>query len=277
MPVPHDFRRRLLAYFEEAAPAYARDIEPALRPLVEDFVAAAGLNPADRVLDLGTGTGLAARLAAERAAFVAALDFSAAMVSAAARLGAANLACGDMHHLPFRSAAFDTVLAVLAFNSTDPALSMPEAWRVLRPGGRLALQEWGTTDPLSTMFEETLDAYAVEEPPPVLAARREQRFAYHPWDELETSDDVVAALESAGFVETDVEVVSPVVELAGPEAFVRYKLAWPFRRAEVEAMPDEVRRLFLSDLAENLAALAGPGGTLAWQPNLIRVYARRPG
>lgn len=272
-----DFTRRLLAYFDELAPAYVSDIEPVFQTLIADFIAAARLQPHDRVLDLGTGTGLAARLAAEHTAFVAAMDFSPAMVSTAAGLGTPNVVRGDMHALPFRSAAFDAVLAVLAFNSTDPALSMPEACRVLGPGGMLGLQEWGTTDPLSRLLEETLAEYAVEDPPPELGARREERFAYHPWDELETSEDIVTMLESTGFGNIRVEVVSPDVELSGPEVFIRYKLAWPFRREEVAAMPGEVRRLFLSDLAENLGALTGPGGTLRWQPNLIRVFARRPG
>lgn len=272
-----DFRRRLLAYFEEAAESYAADVEPAFYPLVEGFVDAAGIGPEDAVLDLGAGTGLAARIAAPRCRFAAALDFSHRMARTAARRGAPHVVQGDMHHLPLRPAAFDVVLAALAFNSTDPELSMPEAFRVLRPGGRLAMQEWGTSDALSVLLEETLAEYAVENPDAELAARREARFAYHPWDELETSTDLVERLEAVGFEGVEVEVVTLEVVFEGAAGFIRYKLAWPFRRAELAAMPAEVRELCLSDLDENLSALTSPAGELVWEPNLVRVFARKPG
>jgi len=274
-----DFRGRLLAYFEEAAESYAAYIEPAFFPLVESFVDAAGLRPGDAVLDLGTGTGLAARIAAPRCRFVAAMDFSHRMAVIAAGRSAPHVFQGDMHCLPLRSAAFDVVLAVLAFNSTDPARSMPEAYRALRPGGRLAMQEWGTSDELSVLLDDTLAEYAVEDPGPDLAARREARFAYHPWDEFETSTDIADELEAAGFEHVEIDVVTPEVVFEEAADFIRYKLAWPFRRAEVEAMPAEVRALCLSDLDENLSALSAlalPSGKLVWQPNLVRVFAQKP-
>lgn len=274
--MPDEFISRLLAYFEEAAPGYAADIEPAFLPLAASLVRAASLQPTDRVLDLGSGTGLVARLARAHCAAVTALDFSHRMLQQAAQLGASQPVQGDMHGLPLRSAAFDVVLAALAFNSTDPARSMAEAFRVLKPGGRLVMQEWGTVDSLSVLLEETLSDYAVEDPPPALAARREARFAYHPWDELETSEDIVTMLQDAGFTGVAVDVVTPPVTFDSVMRFIRYKFAWPFRRAELNAMPADVRALCLSDLEENLEALAEPDGTLIWEPNLVRVFARRP-
>lgn len=126
------------------------------------------------------------------------------------------------------------------------------------------------------LLDDTLAEYAVEDPGPDLAARREARFAYHPWDEFETSTDIADELEAAGFEHVEIDVVTPEVVFEEAADFIRYKLAWPFRRAEVEAMPAEVRALCLSDLDENLSALALPSGKLVWQPNLVRVFAQKP-
>ena len=53
----------LRSYFDRAAPHYATLIEPAYAPLAEALVKDAAIQPGERVLDLGTGSGLAARQA----------------------------------------------------------------------------------------------------------------------------------------------------------------------------------------------------------------------
>lgn len=265
-------RRRLWAYFHAVAPAYPHDVEPVLAALAAPWVRALPLPPHAWLLELGAGTGAAAKLAQQAGARPVALDFSAAMLRAARPLPAV---CGDMHALPLPEAAFDAVLAMLAFNSTDPARAFAEAFRVLRPGGWLYIQEWGTTDALSELLDDTLAAYAVEAAPPALAAERLAQQACHPWDALETADDIAALLEATGFVAVSARVVTETIALT-PAAFTRYKLAWPLRRTEVAALPPDARTLFLADLEENIQARAAPDGLLRWQPNLVRVSAGRP-
>jgi SAM-dependent methyltransferase len=264
---------RLLAYFDEAASDYAAAIEPALRPLAAALVDYAAIRPGERVVDLGAGTGLAAREAARRGGRPTAVDLSHRMIAAARERGIEHAVQADMHALPLPPDTFDAALAHFALNSTDPRTSLREARRILRPGGRLAAQEWGTTDPLSDLLDDILAEYAVDDPPAPLAQRRREQVEPHPWDDLETSSDVEDALIEAGFRAVRIDIATPVVTLAGPEAFVRYKLAWPIRRAEVDAMPGDVRNLFFGELVEALTDKAEPGGGLRWEPNVVRAIA----
>lgn len=266
---------RLLAYFDEAAADYPTAIEPALRPLAAGLVTYAAIRPGERVVDLGTGTGLAAREAVRRGGIPVAVDLSHRMAAAARRRGAEAIAQADMHALPLPAGAFDAALAHFALNSTDPHTSLREALRILRPGGRIAIQEWGTTDPLSDLLDNVLVEYAVDDPPSALERQRREQCEPHPWDDLETSGDVGAALREAGFRDVHIDIATPAVDLAGPETFIRYKLAWPTRRAEVDAMPRDVRSLFVGELVEAFAERAEPGGILRWEPNIVRAIARK--
>jgi SAM-dependent methyltransferase len=111
------FRRPLRAHFDALAPEWHGIMGPeALAPLVA-ALDRLGAEPT-RVLDLGTGTGKAARLVAERfpAAEVAGVDMSAAMVTEARALLPAELAgrvrfeVADASALRFADGTFDLVV-----------------------------------------------------------------------------------------------------------------------------------------------------------------------
>lgn len=120
----------------------------ASKPVLRDVYAVwfdavlAAIGPADDVLELGAGPGFFAAHAREhspRRRWVAADVVAAGWNDIAA----------DATRLPFRAAAFDAMAAVDLVHHLDrPAGLFEEAWRVLRPGGRLvAVEPWVT--PLS--------------------------------------------------------------------------------------------------------------------------------
>lgn len=269
------FGAALQHYYDQVALRYL-DIEPIFGSLVDGLVELAAPHSHQRVLDVGTGSGLAVRRCVKLSRMVCGLDFSHRMLRAASEYGLGNLLQSDMHNLALGSSAFDVVLASFALNSVDPACSLAEIRRVLAPGGRLVIQEWGASDPLSELVSDTVAGYAVDDPPPALAAMRAVMETPVPWDDLDGPDDIAALVRDVGFVDVEMTLERLLIRLPGVEAFIRYKLAWPNHRAEIDAMAVEARRLCLSDLRENLAARTEPGGSLPWQPEVIRVRACKP-
>ena len=89
------------------------------------------------LLDLGAGTGTLARGFAARGLATVALDLSAEMLRQAADLPRRVVARAEA--VPLRSGAFGAVVAGTCWHWFDGAAAAAEAWRLLRPGGRLVL------------------------------------------------------------------------------------------------------------------------------------------
>jgi SAM-dependent methyltransferase len=134
------FRRPLRAQFDALAPEWHGIMGPeALAPLAS-ALDRLGAEPGS-VLDLGTGTGKAARLVAERfpAARVAGVDMSPAMIAEASALLPAELVgrvgfdVADASALPFADGAFDLVVLL----NMIPFFT--EIARVTAPGGAVVV------------------------------------------------------------------------------------------------------------------------------------------
>lgn len=100
-----------------------------------------------RVLEVSFGTGYLMSLYADRFD-VTGVDYNPRMLETATRrlgrLGlSAQLLLGDAHALPFPDDSFDCLVNTDAFTLyRDPKQAMSEFYRVLKPGGRLVLQEY---------------------------------------------------------------------------------------------------------------------------------------
>jgi demethylmenaquinone methyltransferase / 2-methoxy-6-polyprenyl-1,4-benzoquinol methylase len=108
--------------------------------------------PGMRILDVATGTGMVAFGLAARGAEVVGLDQSEAMLGGArARLarspqlaGRLSLVLGEAEALPFADAEFDALsFTYLLRYVDDRAATMHELARVVKPGGRIGMVEFG--------------------------------------------------------------------------------------------------------------------------------------
>jgi demethylmenaquinone methyltransferase/2-methoxy-6-polyprenyl-1,4-benzoquinol methylase len=111
------------------------------------MVAALRAQPDERVLDVATGTGLVARELRRRyGCRVVGLDQSEQMLSRARPLVGSvyeQVVRGDAEQLPFADGEFDALtFTYLLRYVDDPAATMRELARVVRPGGRIAMLEF---------------------------------------------------------------------------------------------------------------------------------------
>jgi ubiquinone/menaquinone biosynthesis C-methylase UbiE len=119
---------------------------PAFARFRDAILAAADPGPDAVVVDVGCGTGLVTLPVARRCRAAVGLDASAAMLERlhdeARRSGTTNISLirGDMRRLPFPEASVDAVVSCYAFHHLSDdgkELAAAEAFRVLKPGGRM--------------------------------------------------------------------------------------------------------------------------------------------
>ena len=129
----------------EAAEVYEAKFVPAIFGEWAPRIAnAAGIEPGQRVLDVACGTGVVARECACRGATVTGLDLNESMLSVARRISPdIDWRQADASDLPFEDGTFDAVVCqfgLMFFPEREKSLS--EQWRILAPGGRLAVSTW---------------------------------------------------------------------------------------------------------------------------------------
>ncbi len=261
--------------FNSTAPRYNRLITPALGPLAASLITLADPQPDDRVLDLGTATGVVAILVSKTAASVTGVDFAPVMLPLARQSASgSNIAFyqGDIYHLPHPANTFSLALASFSFNSVEPAQVLPDVYRVLHLGGRLVFQEWGDPDEAGTLVKQTIKAHRVEKAKGEVARFRLLGSTPKAWDELGSADDIIQFLQEVGFTRIEVHHTQAAVPLEA-QTFYDFRTAWAPYQAELAAMPAENRRRVESEILAQLNAWAGPDGRFIWKPALVQMVA----
>jgi SAM-dependent methyltransferase len=184
-----DQKAWLAGVFDRAAPTYDRLADSYHDHFGERLVDAIGAQPGWRVLDVACGRGAVLRPAVtRRPGRLVGVDFSPEMVrSARAELGArAEVHVMDAEQLGFADGSFDAVLCsfgVFFFPSPERAVS--EMYRVLAPGGSVALSTWTQADERWAWEGSLLRDLMVD-----------RRPSSRPFDR---SDDLERLLADAGF------------------------------------------------------------------------------
>lgn len=148
-------------------PALADDLLLDLGPAM---VAACGIGPGDRVLDVAAGSGNIALAAAEAGARVVASDLTPELLEAGrARAAERGLQLewreADAEALPFADGEFDVVVSCVGVMfAPHHAAAADELLRVCRPGGRIGLINWTPEGFIGQMFA-TMKPYAPPPPP----------------------------------------------------------------------------------------------------------------
>jgi len=169
--------------------------------------ALAGLKPGEIVLDLGSGAGIDCFLAAKkvgRTGRVIGVDMTPEMIDRARENARKNNAAnvefrlGEIENLPVADGSVDVIISNCVINlSIDKPRVFREAFRVLRPGGRMMVSDLVLQKPLPQAIRESIEAYVA-----CIAGAM-------------VKDDYLGAIRETGF--TAVDVVS---EKGFPAEFV---------------------------------------------------------
>jgi ubiquinone/menaquinone biosynthesis C-methylase UbiE len=241
--------------------------------VAHELVAACGLGPGQRALDVGAGTGNVALAIAASGASPEACDLTPALVTAGrarcAALGEWEIPwlVADAEDLPFATGRFDAVLSVfgLVF-APRPEVAISEAFRVTRSGGCVGFTSW-TPDSAGARFGEVAAKYfprPADPPPPADRWGDEEvcraRLAPHAIDVTFQRGAVRWSWPSAGAARQENETSNNLVAAA---------------RGTLE--PERYVAL-LDDLDDLMRALnTATDGGLTYDGEYALVVARKPG
>jgi ubiquinone/menaquinone biosynthesis C-methylase UbiE len=129
-----------------AAPRYDERWAGYLAETTRRTLAHIRLAPAEILLDVGSGTGVMLREAADRfpGSVLVGVDLSLAMLQAARHAGTRHgLLAADAARLPVATGTCDVVVTASSLHFwPDPASGVRELARVVRPGGTLVVTDW---------------------------------------------------------------------------------------------------------------------------------------
>ncbi|MBI2845831.1 MAG: methyltransferase domain-containing protein [Chloroflexi bacterium] len=262
--------------YDRVAPYFEENVVPLFRPLAERLIELARIQPGEQVLDIGTGTGLAALLAAPmvgKTGYVLGIDVSEGMLAIARRKAphqhfpSVEFRQMDARALDLPSGSFDMVVSSFGLPFSHPAPVLEEVHRLLRNGGRLVFQEWGTPqegdDQAGEAFRRVLEKYRLQKLTGWAGRfRRAREASWDIWESLEESDAIAKMVKEAGFSRVEVFEEQHPTFLPSAEAYWNLQNSWASIRSEVEALSERRRKAFKQEVLRALAPLVSKKGIL---------------
>ncbi len=261
-------------YTGTGAANYERDFVPAIAiPVSTELLRAATLRRDERVLDVGCGTGLIARRAAEAVGdhgAVAGIDVAADMIEIAESLPVDDGAPiewhqGDAASLPFPDGSFDVALCQMSlmFVEDRPA-ALREMHRVLVPGGRVLISTPGSIQPPFELMERAI----VEHISPDLAGFVRMVFSM---DDPGVHDRLC---QGAGFDGVESRTYTATLDLPSPAEFLwQYINLTPMGPFVADA-PESARDALEAQVAETWEPYVRDGRTRIDQPMVLATGTR---
>jgi ubiquinone/menaquinone biosynthesis C-methylase UbiE len=207
-----------------------------------------------RVLDVCCGAGASALPAAEAVGSegtVIAVDLAEELLkvgrakAAAAGLGCLEFRRSDMTDLAFPDGHFDAVVCVFGiFFVPDMEAQLAELWRMVRPGGQLAITTWGPG-----IFAPAYEIWLAA----VRRVRPDLYSAFSPWDRITTPDAVRKLFADAGVRHVEVIPEEGYQALRAPEDFWTIALGSGLRWT-IDQMGAEPARGVRQEILNALAA-----------------------
>ena len=231
-----------------------------------------GLRPGDRVLDACCGTGASALPAAHlvgAAGQVLGVDLAEpALVLARAKAQAQGLTnvefrAADVEHTGLPSESFDAVVCVFGiFFLPDMAGAVAQLWRLVRPGGVLAVTVWGPEwlEPATTAFWAAVGA----ERPDLVGA-------FHPWTRVTDPAALTLLFRQGGAATPAVEAESGTHLLAHVEDWWSVVLGTGYRATVEQLDPAAAKRV-----QDASTAWLRQHGARELQTNVVYARARKP-
>jgi ubiquinone/menaquinone biosynthesis C-methylase UbiE len=203
------------AAWSEAAPGYAQFIGSWLE-YAHEALRLVPVRASDDVLDVATGPGTLALLAAPKAAHVVAVDFSPGMLKVLeARAAAANVrnietGVMDAQALALDDGRFDAAYCLFGFMFfPDRARAFRELCRVLEPGGRALVATWAPIE-RRPLMKVGFDALAEALPQLPLPTK----------GDLQSVEECEAEMSAAGFRDVKAHTVTARVAIESAESYL---------------------------------------------------------